>query len=243
PLPFTLAPLSQLWTHARLTGWGILELYGANFLGATGAPGFAFACLHLAGLALAAAGCAVALRRFLRPRSREAGNAARPATGGERRGIPWSPPGAQGIPHVAREADHAGPPVTREGGVTPGESADGPGRPTQSRPSGSRPASGLVDSVLAVAIVANLVSYVFSTAPGTVLGTGYDAREIAAVLPLGAVLAGRVFGPWIAGQVLGPRPRPWPAEPERSGEPAPAQAVPAQAGPAQASASPDGRPA
>src|SRR6185437_180698 len=46
PLPFTLAPLSQLWTHARLTGWGILELYGANFLGATGAPGFAFACLH-----------------------------------------------------------------------------------------------------------------------------------------------------------------------------------------------------
>src|SRR6185437_4706424 len=116
------------------------------------APGFAFACLHLAGLALAAAGCAVALRRFLRPRSREAGNAARPATGGERRGIPWSPPGAQGIPHVAREADHAGPPVTREGGVTPGESADGPGRPTQSRPSGSRPASGLVDSVLAVAI-------------------------------------------------------------------------------------------
>ncbi len=33
-----------------------------------------------------------------------------------------------------------------------------------------------------------------STAPGTVLGTGYDAREIAAVLPLGAVLAGRVFG-------------------------------------------------
>ena len=62
--------------------------------------------------------------------------------------------------------------------------------------------------MLAVAIVANLVSYVFSTAPGTVLGTGYDAREIAAVLPLGAVLAGRVFGPWIAGEVLVPSPAP-----------------------------------
>jgi hypothetical protein len=55
-----------------------------------------------------------------------------------------------------------------------------------------------VDSVLAVAIVANLASYVLSIEPGTVVGTGYDAREIAAVLPLGAVLAGRVFGPKLA---------------------------------------------
>ena len=30
------------------------------------------------------------------------------------------------------------------------------------------------------------------------VGTGYDAREIAAVLPLGAVLAGRVFGAALA---------------------------------------------
>ena len=60
-----------------------------------------------------------------------------------------------------------------------------------------------MDSVLAVAVVANLVSYLLSTAPGTVLGTGYDAREIAAVLPLGAVLAGRVFGTALAGRVLG----------------------------------------
>ena len=36
PFPLTLAPLSQLWTHAWLTGWGILELYGANFIGVTG---------------------------------------------------------------------------------------------------------------------------------------------------------------------------------------------------------------
>ena len=59
-----------------------------------------------------------------------------------------------------------------------------------------------MDSVLAVAVVANLVSYLLSISPGTVLGTGYDAREIAAVLPLGAVLAGRVFGTALAGRVL-----------------------------------------
>ena len=128
PLPFTLAPLRLLWTHAWLTGWGILEVYGANFLGVTGRAGLTFAVLHLAGLALAVAGVAVALGRFLRPR--------------------------------------------------------GP--------------ADLVNSVLAVAIVANLASYVLSIEPGTVVGTGYDAREIAAVLPLGAVLAGRVFGPVLA---------------------------------------------
>jgi hypothetical protein len=61
-----------------------------------------------------------------------------------------------------------------------------------------RAPADLVDSVLAVAIVANLASYVLSIEPGTVVGTGYDAREIAAVLPLGAVLAGRVFGPKLA---------------------------------------------
>jgi hypothetical protein len=57
--------------------------------------------------------------------------------------------------------------------------------------------------VLAVAVVANLVGYLLSTAPGTVLGTGYDAREIAAVLPLGAVLAGRVFGVPLARRAFG----------------------------------------
>ena len=59
-----------------------------------------------------------------------------------------------------------------------------------------------MDSVLAVAVIANLVSYLVSISPGTVIGTGYDAREIAAVLPLGAVLAGRVFGTALAGRVL-----------------------------------------
>jgi hypothetical protein len=60
-----------------------------------------------------------------------------------------------------------------------------------------------VDSVLAVGVVANLVSYLVSTTPGTIVGTGYDAREIAAVLPLGAALAGRVFGAGLAGRLPG----------------------------------------
>ena len=68
PFPLTLAPLSQLWTHAWLTGWGILELYGGNFIGVTGWVGVAFAALHLVGLTLAIAALTVALGRFIRPR-------------------------------------------------------------------------------------------------------------------------------------------------------------------------------
>ncbi len=151
-LPLTLAPLSQLWTHIWLTGWGILELYGANFIGVTGRAGLTFGLLHLVGLTLAGAALAVALSRFLRPRLPRPGN------------------------HVARVYD-AGP-------------LDG---------------AGLVDSVLAVAIVANLLSYLLSTDPGTVLGTGYEAREIAAVLPLGAVLVGRIFGPPLAERLFATR--------------------------------------
>jgi hypothetical protein len=151
----TLAPLSQLWTHAWLTGWGILELYGGNFIGVTGWAGITFAVLHLIGLTLAVVAVVVALVRFARP---TAGQPNAAALGAHRRG---------GLPQ-------------RTGGWEP----------------------DLVDSVLAVAVIANLVSYLLSTSPGTVIGTGYDAREIAAVLPLGAVLAGRVFGTGLAGRVL-----------------------------------------
>jgi hypothetical protein len=49
----------------------------------------------------------------------------------------------------------------------------------------------LVSGVLSVAIVGNLVSYLVTIDPGPSIGSGYAAREIAAVLPLGAVLAGR----------------------------------------------------
>ncbi len=51
-------------------------------------------------------------------------------------------------------------------------------------------ATSLVDQVLVAAIVLNLASYVLSTQAGSVLAT----REIVAVMPLSAVLAGRLLG-------------------------------------------------
>jgi len=170
PLPLTLAPLGLLWTHAWLAGWGILELYGANFLGVAGWAGLTFATLHLVGLAVGVAGFAVALGRFLW-RGRGARGPAAAGTGTE--------------PSATR------PPQLPESGAQ-----------TRARHAGSGGGGELLDSVLAVAIVANLLSYVLSIEPGTVLGTGYDAREIAALLPLGAVLAGRVFGPGISAVLL-----------------------------------------
>jgi hypothetical protein len=119
--PLRFVPSSLLWTHLRLTGEGILELFGASFSGIQGWPQVFFAVTHLAGLALAAAGFALAAWRLIR----------------------------------------------------------------------CRPGADLVSGVLAVAVAGNLLSYAISTDPGTALGTGYAAREIAAVLPLGAVLAGR----------------------------------------------------
>jgi hypothetical protein len=55
-------------------------------------------------------------------------------------------------------------------------------------------ACDLIVQVLAVAIVLNLAAYVFSVLPNTY----WDNREIAAVLPFGAVLAGRL----LAGRVI-----------------------------------------
>lgn len=119
--PLRFVPSSLLWTHLRLTGEGILELFGAYFAGVSGWPQIFFAVTHLAGLALAAAGFALAAWRLIR----------------------------------------------------------------------CRPDADLVSGVLAVALAGNLLSYAITIDPGTSLGTGYAAREIAAVLPLGAVLAGR----------------------------------------------------
>jgi hypothetical protein len=51
----------------------------------------------------------------------------------------------------------------------------------------------LVTSVLAVGLVVTLADFVASTIPST----PFDAREMAAALPYGAVLAGRVLGPWL----------------------------------------------
>jgi hypothetical protein len=52
----------------------------------------------------------------------------------------------------------------------------------------------LVGDVLAVAIVVNLAGFIASVIPAT----AFDTREMAALLPFGAVLAGRVFGPRLA---------------------------------------------
>ena len=51
----------------------------------------------------------------------------------------------------------------------------------------------LVCDVLAVGLAASLASFVASSIPAT----PFDTRELAAVLPYGAVLAGRLFGPWL----------------------------------------------
>jgi hypothetical protein len=48
---------------------------------------------------------------------------------------------------------------------------------------------GFVDQILVTAVAVNLASYVFSTQAGSILTT----REIAATLPIGAVLAGRML--------------------------------------------------
>ena len=89
----------------------------------------------------------------------------------------------------------------------------------------------LVSDVLAIGLVVNLADFVASAIPST----PFDTREMVAVLPYGAVLAGRIFGPWLtsgnASRIRPPRIRPFRLS-------VPAQAVPAQAVPAQGWASP-----
>ena len=143
PIPLTLAPLSQLWTHTWLTGRGILELYGANFIGVTDWVGLAFAALHLIGLTLAIAAIAVALVRFVRPRAVEPLGAVAPSAKRPLVLRPAAPIGMARRATAPGAAGRCGPPC-QTGGWAP----------------------GLVDSVLAVAVVANLVSYLVSTTPG-----------------------------------------------------------------------------
>ncbi|HLN69628.1 MAG TPA: hypothetical protein VK280_20450 [Streptosporangiaceae bacterium] len=121
PLGTDLAKVSGLTRHFRLTGEGVLGLYGADFVHAPLGPQTAIAVLHLAGLALAAWALARALRRFFRT-------------------------------------------------------------------------DDLLVQVLAVGILADLAAFVFSSLPRTI----WDTRQISAVLPLGAALAGRL----LAGDLL-----------------------------------------
>ena len=66
PLNTHLAHVSALANNFRLTGEGLLWLYGANFVNMPPGPQTALALLHLAGLALAAWALVRALRRFFR---------------------------------------------------------------------------------------------------------------------------------------------------------------------------------
>ena len=63
-----LAAAGQLAGNARLTGAGLVELFGANVFTAPAGFATAVAAAHLAGLALAAAGVAAAARACLRGR-------------------------------------------------------------------------------------------------------------------------------------------------------------------------------
>jgi hypothetical protein len=112
-----LAAAGQLAGNARLTGAGLLELFGANVFAAANAPQAALAAVHLAGLALAVAGALLAGRRFFH----------------------------------------------------------GP----------------LIESVLLAGLVIDLAAYLAGVQAVDILST----REIAPVLPFGAVLAGRLVGP------------------------------------------------
>jgi hypothetical protein len=114
PLPSKLTSAGYLPAHAVLTMEGILNLYGADFVGMSVGVALAVALVHLAGVALALWGFCRAYRRFF-------------------------------------------------------SSTD------------------LIVPVLATGIVFNVAAYVFSVVPST----WFDTREITAVLPLGAVLAGR----------------------------------------------------
>ena len=53
----------------------------------------------------------------------------------------------------------------------------------------------LVSDVLVVGLIVNLAAFVTSAIPST----PFDTREMVAVLPYGAVLAGRILGPWLTG--------------------------------------------
>ena len=101
----------------RLTGQGLLELFGADFFGAGSGRALVFAVAHLLGVAMVALGFCVAVRRFLRR-------------------------------------------------------------------------DGIIESVLVTAIVLNVAAYLTTVPVTDLLGT----REITAVLPFGAVLAGRLLG-------------------------------------------------
>jgi hypothetical protein len=121
PVDTGVASAGVLPAHFRLTGGGVLGLFGASFLYRPHGWNLAFAILHLAGVALAIWALSLAFRRYFR---------------------------------------------------------DG----------------DLIAQVLALGIVVNIGAYLLNSRPATY----FSAREIAGVLPAGAVLAGRMLGPRLA---------------------------------------------
>jgi hypothetical protein len=64
--PRALTTAGRLAVHLRLTGQGLLLLFGADFAGLRLSPGTGLVMLHLAGLALAVWGVCAGVRRFAR---------------------------------------------------------------------------------------------------------------------------------------------------------------------------------
>jgi hypothetical protein len=132
PIPVSFAAAGTIPGHLKVTGEGVLALYGADLSGLHPGAAALFAVVHLAGLILAGLGLGVAFWRFFR-------------------------------------------------------------------------VGDIVVQVLALAIVINLAFFAFSNLP--VASDVYTVREIAAVLPLGAVLAGRMLaGPLLSVRALPARP-------------------------------------
>jgi hypothetical protein len=118
PVPAGVAPVTDLSSHLWLLVQSICGLYGADLFGMTSIGlDAAIAMLHLVGLALAAWGLWLVIRRFFSCEDR-------------------------------------------------------------------------IAQILAVGILVNLTAYMLSTTPTTY----WSAREVAPVLPMGAVLAGRMLG-------------------------------------------------
>jgi hypothetical protein len=63
PVPFSLDPTKTWWMHARVAIDGLLNMFGADFIGQTGWNAV-LAVLHLIGVTLAVWGLFAALRRF-----------------------------------------------------------------------------------------------------------------------------------------------------------------------------------
>jgi hypothetical protein len=128
PIPVHVAAAGAIPGNLKVTGAGVLALYGADLSGPHSVATAVFAAVHLVGLAAAILGVGVAFWHFFR-------------------------------------------------------------------------ISDIQVQVLAVAIVINLAFFAFSNLP--VVSDVYTVREIAAVLPLGAVLAARMLaGPLLSDRAL-----------------------------------------